>query len=88
MTTTAIEKRVLKWPTKQKVALAEKLLASVENFASREIEQAWEEEIERRSKEIEAGEAAGIPAEQVFAKARNTLRETRRLSQAGRGRAD
>ena len=88
MTTTAIEKRVLKWPAKQKVALAEKLLASVEDFANREIEQAWDDEIERRSKEIETGEAAGIPAEEVFAKAQNTLRETRRLSQARRGQAD
>jgi putative addiction module component (TIGR02574 family) len=82
MTTTAIEKRVLGWPTKQRVALAEKLLASVEGFASREIEQAWDQEIERRVEEIETGEAAGIPAEEVMAKARNTLRETRRLLQA------
>lgn len=84
----AIERRVLGWTTRQKVALAEKLLASVEDFAGSDIAQAWDIEIGRRTREIEAGEAVGLPAEEVLAQARNTLRETRRLSQARRGRAD
>ncbi len=84
----AIERRVLGWPARQKVALAEKLLASVDDFVSPDIAQAWELEIGRRTREIEAGEAVGLPAEEVLTQARNTLRETRRLSQARRGRAD
>lgn len=84
----AIERRVLGWSSRQKVALAEKLLASVDDFASPNIAQAWDIEIARRTRKIEAGEAVSLPAEEVLAQARNTLRETRRLSQARRGRAN
>jgi putative addiction module component (TIGR02574 family) len=72
-----IEKRVLRWPAAKKVALAEKLLDSVENFASREIEEAWESELKERVMEIEKGKAVGIPANAAFSKAHRILSEAR-----------
>jgi putative addiction module component (TIGR02574 family) len=83
-----IEKRVLRWPAAKKVALAEKLLDSVENFASHEIEEAWESELQERVMEIEKGKAVGIPANVALSKARRILSEARRLPQARRKRAD
>jgi len=38
-------KKVLKWPPARRVALAEKLMASFEDFATPEIEEAWNTEI-------------------------------------------
>lgn len=75
-----IEKKVLKWPPAKRVALAEKLMASVEDFASPEIEAAWNTEVATRMKDIREGRADGIPAEQVMAGARKKLHEARRLA--------
>jgi putative addiction module component (TIGR02574 family) len=52
-------------PREERARLAEALLASLEEEA--EIEQAWREEIRRRSAELDAGTVEAIPAEQVFA---------------------
>lgn len=84
----AIEKKALTLSAAARIHLAEKLLASVDAFASRELEQAWDAEIGRRVNEIRKGEAIGIPAGEVFAEARKALNETRRLSSARRKRAD
>jgi len=84
--TDTIEERVLTWPAARRIRLAEKLMASVEDFASPEIEAAWNAEIESRVTEIREGRAAGIPAEEVMKEARKKLHEARRLSPAGRRR--
>ena len=84
--TDTIEERVLTWPAARRIRLAEKLMASVEDFASPEIEAAWNAEIESRVTEIREGRAAGIPAEEVMREARKKLHEARRLSPAGRRR--
>ena len=81
-----IEEKVLKWPAARRIKLAEQLMASVEDFATPEIEAAWNTEIESRVKEIREGRAEGIPAEQVMAEARKKLHEARRLSSSGRRR--
>ena len=78
MASTTIERRVLRWPAERKVALAEKLLDSVANFATREIGQ----EIQRRVIEIKNGETMGITAKAALAKARRILSEARSLPQA------
>ena len=52
-------------PREERARLAEALLASLEEEA--EIEQAWREEIRRRSAELDAGTVEAIPAERVFA---------------------
>ncbi len=82
----AIEKKVLKWPAIRRIELAEKLMASVEDFATPEIEAAWNVEITERVQEIREGRAPGIPAEEVMKEARKRLHEARRLSPAGRRR--
>ena len=79
----AIEETVLEWPAEKRMQLAEKLLASVEDFASPAVAAAWNAEIEARVKEIREGRAEGIPAESVMAEARRQL-EVRRLSPARR----
>ena len=82
-----IEEKVLNWPAARRIKLAEKLMASVEGFATPEIEAAWNTEIESRVREIRQGRAKGIPAEEVMKEARKRLHEARRLSPAGRRRA-
>jgi len=84
----AIEKQVLKWPVSRRINFAEKLVASVEGFASSGTEQAWKAEIERRMGEIREGKVTAIPAEEVMAEARRRLNETRRVSSARRSRAN
>ncbi len=81
-----IEEEVLKWPATKRIKLAEKLIASVEDFATPEIETAWHKEIEARVTEIREGRAEGIPAEEVMKEARKRLHAARRLSPAGRRR--
>jgi putative addiction module component (TIGR02574 family) len=81
-----IEEKVLNWPAARRIKLAEKLMASVENFATPEIEAAWNTEIEARVTEIRGGRAEGIPAEDVMKEARKKLPEARRLSSPGRRR--
>ena len=78
-----IEKEVLKWPVARRVELAEMLVASVEGFATEEIETAWDSEVARRVSEIQQDRAVAIPAEKVMAEARKSIDETRRLSSAG-----
>jgi putative addiction module component (TIGR02574 family) len=79
-----IEEDVLNWPAARRIRLAEKLMASVEDFAAPEIEAAWNTEIASRVAEIREGRADGMPAEQVMKEARKRLHEARRLSPAGR----
>lgn len=73
-------------PPRRRLLLAEKLMASVDGFVTREIGQAWDQEIERRVAEIQSGKAKGLPAGKVMAAARNKLREARRLSSPRRKR--
>ena len=73
-----IEEKVLNWPAAGRIKLAEKLMASVEDFATPEIEAAWNTEIESRVTEIRAGRVKGIPADEVMKEARKKLHEARR----------
>ena len=81
-----IEEKVLGWTAARRIKLAEKLMASVDDFATPEIESAWNSEIESRVTEIREGRAEGMPAEEVMKKARKTLHEARRVSPTGRRR--
>lgn len=84
MTIRALEKEVLDLPPKSRIRFAEKIIESVGDFTSKEVETAWADETERRVKEIESGKVKGIPAARVMAKARHVLNEARRLSPARR----
>ena len=81
-----LEEKVLNWPAARRIKLAEKLMASVEDFATPEIEAAWNTEIASRITEIRTGRAKGIPAEEVMKQARKKLHAARRLSPARRRR--
>ena len=83
-----IEQEVMRMPPRRRLQLAEKLIASVDGFATREIAQAWDKEVARRVDEIQSGKARAIPAEEVMAEARKKLREARRLSSPRRQRTD
>jgi putative addiction module component (TIGR02574 family) len=75
-----IENEVLKWPPAERVGLAERLLKSVTDFATEEIDLAWRAEIARRLGEVEPGNASDFPSRKVFSKARQKLNEARQIS--------
>jgi len=60
-------------PPEERVRLAEELLATVQEVDP-EVEAAWDEEIRRRSEEIDSGKAKLIPAEEVFAEVRRLIK--------------
>ena len=84
MTLRVLEKEVLELPARVRVQLAERIIESVDNYADPKLEALWDDEIERRVKEIKSGNEAGVPADQVMIEARRVLNETRRLSSARR----
>ena len=84
MTLRALEKEALELPPRSRVRLAEKIIESIDDYADPDLEAAWDDEIERRVKEIESGAEEGIPAAQVMKDAGRALNETRRLSSARR----
>ena len=84
MTIRALEKEVLDLPPRTRVRFVEKILESVDDFTSPEIETAWSEEIGRRVNGIESGKSKGIPAAQAMTKARRALHEARKISSARR----
>jgi len=84
MTLRLLEKEVLELPPRSRVRLAEKIIESIDDYATRELEAAWADEIERRVKEIKSSAEKGIPAEDVMKEARRALNETRRLPSARR----
>jgi putative addiction module component (TIGR02574 family) len=71
VTTLAKQARALS--AEERVALAEVLLESVQVEPTAEIEQAWNEEIERRLAEVKAGSAQLVDSADVYAKARQLL---------------
>lgn len=80
MTIRALEKEVLELPLRSRVRLAEKIIESVDDFTSKEVESAWTDEIGRRVLEIESGELKGVSATEAMNKARLTINEARRIS--------
>jgi putative addiction module component (TIGR02574 family) len=79
-----LEKKALALPATSRVRLVERILESVEDFSDIAVARSWDAEIARRVREIRSGKAKGIPAGEVFAKARRALHETRRLSSVRR----
>lgn len=60
-------------PPEDRARLAEELLASLEESPSAEVDAAWDAEIRKRLADIEAGTAVLVPAEEVFARVRQSL---------------
>ncbi|MGH7898225.1 MAG: addiction module protein [Candidatus Binatia bacterium] len=69
-----LEAKALNLPAKERARLAERLISSLDAESDADAERLWLEEAERRLDELESGKVAGIPAEEVFKKARSTLR--------------
>ena len=65
-------------PPDVRAELAERLIASLANEVSSEITSAQVAEVQRRVAQVESGEAALIPGDEVLAKARRLLREHKR----------
>jgi len=57
-----LEDDALKLPARSRARLAERLIMSLEEAADPHAEQAWLDEIERRSAELKVGKLTGIPA--------------------------
>jgi len=75
-----IAEDLLKLPSSLRAKLAERLLESIEDFTTPDIEEAWKGEVTKRIKEYESGVVQGIPAKEVFKAAREKLNESRGLS--------
>ncbi len=67
-----LEAEVLKLPSHQRARLAEVLISSLDEDS--EIEQAWEEEAERRYQQYQAGEMDALPAAVALAEVRAELK--------------
>jgi putative addiction module component (TIGR02574 family) len=57
--------------------IAHELLESVDHSSEAELSPAWEAEIQRRLRKIEAGEASFVSGDEVFARAEAVLRGER-----------
>lgn len=56
--------------SKERAELAHELIVSLDDVADKEVETAWDAEIERRVKEIKSGKAKGRSAEDMLAEIR------------------
>ena len=84
MTVRLLEKEILELPPRSRLRLAEKIIESIDDFSDPQLKAEWDEETERRVKQIESGADKGIPADQVMKQARRALNEARRLSSSRR----
>ena len=62
-----------KLPIGERAALVKWLLDSFDDLSEAEIDRLWTEEAERRLDEMERGEVAGIPADEVFRRVRASI---------------
>ena len=68
----ALEAAALLLPPEERAKLAERLITSLDRDT--EVDAAWEEEIQRRVADFEAGLHDTSPAEDVYAEGRSRLR--------------
>jgi putative addiction module component (TIGR02574 family) len=64
MTTDQIELELLKLPAAERVRVAERLIASLDEDA--EVESAWRAEVRRRDQDLQSGAAKAIPVEDAL----------------------
>lgn len=69
MSSEELEAAVLSLPANEWESLAHKLIASLNNNSSREIEEAWIRKADRTAEETMKGEAEAVPGDEVFLKA-------------------
>lgn len=61
-------------PVHQRVRLARKLIASLDDEVDPDVEAVWLAEAERHLRELRSGKTRGLPADAAFARAHNALR--------------
>ena len=66
--------QLLALPPSERLLLGERLVESVDCFASPEIAESWSSEIANRLAEYESGQVAGIPSAQVHEEVRRRMR--------------
>lgn len=71
--TQAILEQALKLSPAERAHMAEQLIASLDEGSDIDVEQAWQEEVQRRLQQIDRGEVQAISWEQV----RRSLRRSR-----------
>jgi putative addiction module component (TIGR02574 family) len=57
--------RALEMPESDRAAIAERLLASLDAKPDPDVEEAWQQEIQRRLSELDRGEVQCVPWEEV-----------------------
>ncbi len=67
-------KNALSLEVRDRAALAEKLLSSLDELSEEEAERLWADEAKRRLEEYRAGRAETVRAEEVHAKAQKLFR--------------
>ena len=72
-TLSELKKKAAQLPEHERAELALSLIESLDGPADPDVEEAWAQEIERRVRQIERGEAELVPAEEVFARIRRRL---------------
>ena len=72
-----IEQEVLLLPSDERLALIDRLIASLNLQTHADIDKMWAKEAERRIKELDEGKVQGIPGEKVFADLRSRLSKLR-----------
>ena len=70
----SLEKRALDHPAQDRAKLAQELLESLDTLRPAEREQLWLDEAERRARQLDAGEVALVPGDEVARKAHKLLR--------------
>lgn len=69
-----LESEALKLSPKERARLAERLISSLDDHGDPDSERLWLKEAERRLDELLTGKVTGTPADDVFRKARSSLR--------------
>jgi len=67
-------KNALRLNVQDRAALAQRLLASLEDWSEEEVDRLWADEAQRRLEEYRAGRAIAVPAEEVVKKAERLFR--------------
>jgi len=67
----------LKLGPTERAAIASEILESLDDSGYGQLSPAWEEEIQRRLREVETGRAESTPAERVFAEVEAELQARR-----------
>lgn len=65
--------RALRMPEHERAAVAERLIASLEDTSEADVELAWQEEVRQRISALDSGAAACVPWEEVRRRLRETL---------------